>query len=332
MADTAPFTRDKRGDWRPTEPPTPTPLYDWPPRPLAVLRWLLGYPGYLLPWTLFYMALGTLTWRYLTPEIARTRTLEPGWIAFILARNLGILVLVVSAWHVWLYVARAQGTDYKYNERWLSKGNSTFLFNSQVLDNLFWTLLSAVPVWTAYEVLMLWGFANGHVPQVDWRLHPIYCTLLLLAIPMWQQLHFYLIHRLLHWPPLYRALHSLHHKNVNPGPWSGLAMHPVEHLLYFSGVLIYWLIPSHPLHAIFQLQVTALVPAQGHAGFERLVINPRISLPASDYYHYLHHKFFECNYGAERVPLDRWFGTFHDGSQASEEALKARLRARRRGT
>ena len=27
---------------------------------------------------------------------------------------------------------------------------------------------------------------------------------------------------------LYRHVHSLHHKSYNPGPWSGLAMHPIE--------------------------------------------------------------------------------------------------------
>ncbi len=31
-----------------------------------------------------------------------------------------------------------------------------------------------------------------------------------------------------------RHFHSLHHKSYNPGPWSGLSMHPVEHLLYYT--------------------------------------------------------------------------------------------------
>jgi hypothetical protein len=30
---------------------------------------------------------------------------------------------------------------------------------------------------------------------------------------------------------LYKYVHSLHHKSYNPGPWSGLAMHPVGHSL-----------------------------------------------------------------------------------------------------
>ena len=49
------------------------------------------------------------------------------------------------------------------------------------------------------------------------------------------------MHRLLHWKPLYKHVHYLHHKNVNPNPWSGMAMHPVEIVIYLSvaGLLLY---------------------------------------------------------------------------------------------
>ena len=33
-----------------------------------------------------------------------------------------------------------------------------------------------------------------------------------------------------------------------------------------------------------------------------------------DYFHHLHHRYFECNYGNRPVPLDKLFGTFHDGT------------------
>ena len=31
------------------------------------------------------------------------------------------------------------------------------------------------------------------------------------------------------------------------------------------------------------------------------------------YFHWLHHRYFEGNYGENTIPLDRWFGTFRDG-------------------
>ena len=37
-------------------------------------------------------------------------------------------------------------------------------------------------------------------------------------------------------------------------------------------------------------------------------------MKGADYFHHLHHRYFECNYGNRPVPLDRLFGTFHDGT------------------
>ncbi len=323
-------TRDRRGDWKPPELIRRPPLFEWPMHPLALLKWLFGWQGYLFPWNVTYAVIAVLTWVYLTPALATVKAFEPGWVAFIFGRNLVLIFLVAGAWHLRLYVQKAQGLNYKYNGRWLARDNPIFLFRNQVLDNIFWTVVSAVPIWTAYEVLSLWAMANGIIPYVDFAAHPIYCVLLLAVIPLFRELHFYLIHRLIHWPPLYRTVHHLHHKNVNPGPWSGLAMHPVEHLLYFSGVLIHWIVPSHPIHVIFHLQHLAFAPAQGHSGFDRVVIKGDAAVKTDDYFHYLHHKYFECNYGNDLMPLDEWFGTFHDGSDQAEEAMNTRMMARQK--
>jgi sterol desaturase/sphingolipid hydroxylase (fatty acid hydroxylase superfamily) len=195
---------------------------------------------------------------------------------------------------------------------------------------MVWSLGSGVPIWTAYEVLTLWAFANGYIPFLFFFENPVWFVALMLLIPLIREFHFYLIHRLIHWPPLYRTVHALHHKNANPGPWSGLAMHPVEHVLYFSGVLIHWIIPSHPIHVIFHLQHLAFAPSQGHSGFERVIIKGNAAVRTGDYFHYLHHKFFECNYGNDLMPIDDWFGTFHDGSDEAEARMNERFLGRQR--
>lgn len=105
-------------------------------------------------------------------------------------------------------------------------------------------------------------------------------------------------------------------------------MHPVEHLLYFSGVLIHWIIPSHPIHALFHLVHAGLAPAPGHAGFDKIVVGDNAAIDTHSYDHYLHHKYFECNYSDGTIPLDKWFGTFHDGSPEAQEAMSKRLRER----
>jgi hypothetical protein len=45
-------------------------------------------------------------------------------------------------------------------------------------------------------------------------------------------------------------------------------------------------------------------PAASHSGYE--------DHWSADLYHYLHHRYFECNYGTPGIPFDLWFGTFRD--------------------
>lgn len=310
--------RNAKGEWRPPYPVAYAPLFVWPPRPLAFLRWLFGYPGYLWPWNGIYLLVALGTWAGLQPPLSRCVAFEPGWIAQMFLRNMALLWLTAGGWHLLLYTLKAQGSERKYDSRWLSTGDRKFLFRNQLYDNIFWSCVSGCTVWTVYEVLYMWSAANQLVPSMDWKAHPVACTIWLLVIPLWREFHFYWIHRLIHWPPLYKSVHFLHHHNVNPGPWSGLAMHPVEHLLYFSVLFIHWIVPSHPLHFLFNSQHTALTPAGGHHGFEGPILNGR--LPTGSYFHYLHHRYISCNYGESTLPLDRLFGTFRDGQPEGEAA------------
>jgi sterol desaturase/sphingolipid hydroxylase (fatty acid hydroxylase superfamily) len=308
---------------------SPPPVFVRPWSALAFGKWLFGFPGYLWPWNVLYLGIGIATWTWATPSLETMKTIEPWWVGAVLARNLALTLAFYGAWHFRLYVQRAQGIDFKYNGRWLTEDSDFFLFRSQLWDNVFWTLASAVPMWTAWEVVTLWAQANGYAPTISFNAHPFGFIALLLLIPLYAEAHFYLVHRLIHWPPLYRTVHKLHHRNMNPGPWSGLSMHPVEHLLYFSGVLLHWIIPSHPIHVIFHLQHRAFAPAVGHNGFDRVRLPTGAWLDAEHYIHYLHHKHFEVNYGDGLVPFDRIFGTFHDGTDESTQAMNQRLYSHR---
>ena len=109
--------RDKRGDWTPPDPIGYAPIFDGPFRPLAILKWIFGYPGFFLPWNVFYMAVPIITWAYFTPAVETMQSFAVGWIAYIFIRNVILTFLVVGAWHVWLYYKQAQGTDRTLTER-----------------------------------------------------------------------------------------------------------------------------------------------------------------------------------------------------------------------
>lgn len=327
-------TRNKRGDWTPSKPIEYPPVFTWPARPIQFLRWFFGFPGFLMPWNFLYAAITIVVWLYMTPSMQTVSTFAPGWIAAVFLRNAAITLVFFGALHGYLYIQQRQAGAFKFNAKWPSTENPAFLFKRQLADNMIWTFASGVTIWTAYEVVTLWAYAHGYIPYLDVAAHPVYTAVLMLLIPPFRNLHFYLVHRALHWPPLYKWVHSLHHNNTNPSPFSGLAMHPVEHLFYFSGVLLHWVVPSHPVHAMFHLMHAGLSPAPGHAGFERIVVGPEtgpsVVIATDSFAHYLHHKYFECNYADGVIPLDKWFGSFHDGTPEAQERMTRRLRERAR--
>ncbi|MEM7430114.1 MAG: sterol desaturase family protein [Pseudomonadota bacterium] len=316
-----------RGEWNhhPELPISTAPYFDWPSRPLRIAKWLARL---WLPVTErgLVLALSILTWLYLTPSLERARVFALDWVAEIFVRNMALMIIVAGGLHLYLYTFRGQGKALKYDHRDLADNNRTFTFNSQVRDNMFWSLGSCVPVWTAYEALLLWGFANGYGFLTEWSDNPVWFAALFLLSPFWVAFSFYWIHRLLHWPPLYRLAHAVHHRNSNVGPWSGCSMHPVEHVLWLSSVMVHLIIASHPVHVIFYQQIQILTAITSHSGYEGLLIGEKNRLYMGEFFHQLHHRYHECNYGSSETPWDELFGTFHNGSPEATKAMRERRR------
>ena len=321
--------RDKRGHYNPNKRVSYPPVFIWPLKPISAIKWLFAIPGYFLPWNLFYVFVGLLSWLYLSPSLAAYKELNIEVFLIVFIRNGALVALYFGAFNYRLYIQKAQGLEFKFNPSWPSRKSKQFIFGNQNLDNIFLTFTSGVTVWTGFEVGILWLAANEYVSVIEAKDHIAYFIIMLLLIHLWRDLHFYLIHRLIHFEPLYTLAHRVHHKNINPGPWSGLAMHPIEHIFYFSCALLYLLFPFHPAFVVVTLVHAGLSPAPGHVGFERIKTTANRTFDADSYAHYLHHKYFEVNYADGILPLDRWFGTLHDGSFMAQQKLKHRLRGKR---
>lgn len=311
-------------DWSPT-PPAYAPVFVWPPRPAAFARWL---PAFVFPTNAICTAVAAALWWWATPAVTTMAELRPGWITYLLVRNLVVVGTIYSAVHWWTHGRRSQAEREKFNTAWPRAAGRGRTLGSQLRENVFWTLTSAVPIGTAWEAITLWLFASGRIGWLDWADNPIWFIALFPLTVLFRELHFYATHRLIHAKALYKRVHSLHHRNTNPGPWSGMSMHPLEHLVYFSSIVLHWVVLSHPVHAVFNMVHLNLAPIPGHVGFEHVEVG-RLRYPTNGHAHYLHHKLFEVNYADGVFPLDRWFGSFHDGSPESDHRLAARRLATR---
>ena len=311
-----------RWNYRPPHPVGLNPLFQWPPRPREVWQW---YRGAWLPLTSLTVCMGiaVTVWLGFLPPLEQMQTLQPGWIFRLWLLNVIPQTLMAGGLHYWLYIRKSQGMTRKFDKRDLARSNGTFTFNNQVWDNIFWTLGSAMTVATLYQVGIFWAMANGWVAVVSFAENPVWCLAWMGLIPMWSGLHFYWVHRLEHSPRLYKHVHAVHHRNVNTGPWSGISNHWFENSLYFTSYWVHLLIPSHPLHLMFHVYFQQLGPVFSHSGFEKTLGKEADMLRAGDFFHQLHHRYFECNYGTSEIPFDKWFGTFHDGSEEGTRKTRA---------
>ena len=263
---------------------------------------------------------------------ARAAALEPRWVLEVLARNLAVEWVCYGGWHLWLYGGLGVASHVSGNEAMQGKKFNAvrqYAIPSRHLhrEMAFTTLGFAMS--SAYEVGVFHLLAKGTFPMLAsfWS-RPLYSLFHLLFVGYWRDFHFFFCHRLMHpWfaeskeggfggpggavPDLgrflYNQVHSLHHKSYNPGPFSGLSMHPVEHLLYYTCTLLCLLWPLHPAHFLFNKFHADLSPLPGHDGYDKP--------GGGSYFHYLHHAHYDCNYGTPMVPLDQLFGSYQDGSK-----------------
>jgi len=312
----------QRWNYRPAVPIPVNPLFLWPLNLRAVIAWYRG-AWFQIAAGSVSLVLALIGWLVFLPPLEQMQSFHASWIFRLWLMNIGAQTLVAGGLHWWLYMRKGQGLAKKFEKRDLARSNGIFTFNNQVLDNIWWTLGSAMTVATLYQSLIFWAMANGFVPVITFAAHPVWFVIWMALIPMWSSAHFYWTHRLEHSPRLYRRVHAVHHRNVNTGPWSGISNHWFENILYFTTYFIHLIVPSHPVHLLFHAAFQQCTPAMSHSGFERVVVDEREVARTGDFFHQLHHRYFECNYGTSEIPFDKWFGTFHDGSEDATRRTRA---------
>ncbi len=315
-------------NYQPDVPLPVSPIFEWPFSLTKIMNWFWR-SWFPISEKLIIVCTAYISWSYFQPPLELAREFGFGWIALMWLRNFVLMMIVAGGLHLYFYVLRVQKEERRYDSKAFGKGRP-FTFRDQVLDNMFWTIVSGVTVWTAYEALLIWGFANGHLEILQWSQNPVWFAAIFFIVPIWETFYFYLIHRWLHWKPLYKFAHHVHHRNSNVGPWSGLSMHPLEHLIFLGSVLVHWIILSHPVHVLYHLQYFCLSAATTHCGYHSIAKKERKILSLGTFHHQMHHRFVHCNYGGLEFPWDKFLGSFHDGTEQSHAQQMIQMREKSR--
>eukprot|EP00041_Stephanoeca_diplocostata_P021027 m.481744 g.481744 ORF g.481744 m.481744 type:complete len:297 (-) comp21717_c0_seq21:982-1872(-) len=172
--------------------------------------------------------------------------------------NLSCGILWYSWWHLSIYYFHFASR--KFNP----KNNGPTL--PRLLHNMWYCVMGLV-IWTAVEVTMIHLMGSGkllYTPNEKLLTREGFSTLWwVLAMPAFRDLHFYFAHRTIHIRVLYTYVHSLHHRNNDPEPFSGLCMHPIEHMYYFSCVGLSFFVVGSPFLITWNLVHAVLAPAAG---------------------------------------------------------------------
>ncbi len=300
------------------------PFFEWPPNPKNWIRFIWNYWLQKSDRTIF-LVLSFVTFYLFMPSMEVMSILTPKWIMMVAVRDLALFLIVTGGLHWWFYMRKGQGIDYKFDTQPELKKSKLFSFNDHIYDNMFYSIVSGLPVWVGFEVLLLWSFASGSIEIYQFSDNWIWFCLWFPLLQIWQSFHFYWWHRVLHIPFFYKLFHAVHHRNINPGPWSGFSMHPVEHILFMSSLLIHFIIPSHPLHVLYHLYWLVLGTVSTHSGYEMIWLKGKNLLSVGSFFHHIHHRYFNCNYGNPEIPLDLWLGSYHDGSKEATSKLQEKL-------
>lgn len=152
--------------------------------------------------------------------------------------------------------------------------------------------------------LLRLGWAHFEPDPSMWRM-----ALEIGVLFLWNELHFYASHRLLH-TRLLRRFHVDHHRSHVPTPFSTYAFHPVEALMLGSVPLIPMLLHDFSFQALAVLPVMSIaLNSLGHANYEFSLHAPARGPLGASRRHQQHHARYHGNYGFLLPWFDRWLRT-----------------------
>ena len=141
--------------------------------------------------------------------------------------------------------------------------------------------------------------------------------------------YFYWMHRLLHHKKIYKYTHLVHHRSVNPSPWTSYSFHILE--AFTEGMVLFFIIMILPMHQLSVLLFTIaafIINVYGHLGYE---ITPKwfrkswlFEISNTSVYHNMHHSKFKGNYGLYFRIWDRLMKTEHPDYVKEYDALQER--------
>jgi sterol desaturase/sphingolipid hydroxylase (fatty acid hydroxylase superfamily) len=210
-----------------------------------------------------------------------------------------------------LYWASALGG--KWLLQWLHKKqlvspvDNQALYPGQIKTEVRNSLVS-ITIFSLQGILIQQGIKYGwlHISfYTNW-----YCIPQMIILFLWNEVHFYFVHRLLHMPWLTRRVHWVHHHSKEPTVFSTFSFHWIEAFLLGTVIIFPLAIYPFQLPALLFLPVMSIVlNTLGHCNYDlfpKLAVNSVFKFSNR---HSMHHEKGRGNYGFMLPWFDNLFRT-----------------------
>lgn len=171
---------------------------------------------------------------------------------------------------------------------------------------------------TALAYIIFYLYQAGYLKiYEDINQHSImYFLFSIIAAIFFHDTYFYWAHRSMHSPWLYKKVHAIHHRSINPTPFATHSFHPIEAVMESLFLLpMFAILPMHVYAIVIFLLLTFIFNVAGHLGYEILptgVWNKWWGRwLTTTTHHNIHHQYFKGNYALYGRYWDVWFGTLH---------------------
>jgi sterol desaturase/sphingolipid hydroxylase (fatty acid hydroxylase superfamily) len=177
--------------------------------------------------------------------------------------------------------------------------------------------LSVVSIFIfGYHAVLVWyGYRQGWY-EIVWDASLWVICLEVIALFFWNELHFFLSHRLLHTPLLFRNVHYQHHLSRRPTPFAAFSFHWIEALLLGAVMNIAVFFYDFSIYGLLSLPIMSLIfNVTGHSYMR---FSDRTSIFSFSTRHSAHHFKTNINFGFAITTFDRLLGGFIKNTKTEE--------------
>lgn len=173
---------------------------------------------------------------------------------------------------------------------------------SEVLDSIRSILIFGI------GLIIPWGMIKWNMASFASTISSISMMAEVIALILWNDVHFYAVHRLLHGK--LKKWHVVHHKSVTATPFAAYSMSIGEAILLGSVMPIAMLFHDFSIVSLAFLPIWSIaINTLAHANCNLFPGASEHSLLGLIKHHQDHHSRYHGNYSFFFTQLDRWFNT-----------------------